>query len=75
MFYVGANIDNFILSLQDSAQKVFQWFCDKQVKENGDKCFLLLIKNDETLLEVGDSLMKNKSSGKLCALQLTTKSV
>ena len=54
---------------------MFQWFCDKQVKENGDKCFLLLIKNDETLLEVGDSLMKNKSSGKLCALQLTTKSV
>lgn len=71
MFYVGANIDNFILSLQGSAQKVFQWFCDKQVKESGDKCFLFLIK----LLEVGDSLMKNKSSGKLCALKLTTKSV
>ena len=35
-------------SLQDSAEKIFQWFSDSQMKENTDKCNQLLSKDNET---------------------------
>lgn len=50
------------MSLQDFAKKVFQWFPDNQMKRNTDKCHLLLSKNDNTQLEIGDSLIKNCNS-------------
>ena len=46
------SLDDVILSLQDSAKKVFQLFPDNQIKGNTHKYHLLFSKNDETQLEV-----------------------
>ena len=46
------------------------------MKGNTDKCHLLLSRNYETQLEIGDSLIRNSNSKKLLdVLTLTKKSV
>ena len=36
------SIDNVIMSLQESAKGIFQWFSDSQIKGNTDKCHLIM---------------------------------
>ena len=48
IYCAGNSIDDVILARPDSAQNVFQWFSDNQMKETR--------KNDKTQLEIGDSL-------------------
>ena len=36
------SIDEVISSLQESAEKSFQWFSHTQMKENTDKCYLIV---------------------------------
>lgn len=47
IYYADDSIDDVILSLQDSAKKVFQSFSDNQMKGNSDQNHLLLSNNDE----------------------------
>ena len=39
IYCAGISIDDIILSLQDSAKKVFQQFSDSQMKGNSDKFY------------------------------------
>ena len=44
--YDSANsVDDVISSLQESAEKLFQWFSDNQMKRNTDKCHLIISTN------------------------------
>ena len=38
----GYSIDEVISSLQESAEKLFQWFSHNQMKGNTDKCHLIV---------------------------------
>lgn len=67
--FTNDSIDEVILSLQDSAKKVFQY---NQTKRNTDKCQFLFSKNDETQLEAGDSLVK-KTTEKPLAVKIDNK--
>ena len=51
------SIDDVISSLQESAEKLFQWFSHNQMKGNTDKCYLI-VSTDEPI-KVGESLTKN----------------
>lgn len=65
IYCAGGSIDSGIMSLQDSAKKVFQSFFDNQMKGYTDNCHLLLKQNNETQLEVGDFLIETSSFEKL----------
>ena len=43
------------------------------MKGNTDKCHLLLSRNDETQLEIGDSLIRNSNSKKLLDVNIDKK--
>ena len=70
IYSTGDSIDDIIVSLQDSAKKVFQWF--NQVKGNTSK-YLLLSKCWRTQLETGGSLIKNSTSEKLLGDKIDNK--
>ena len=65
IYCAGGSIYSDIMSLQDSAKKVFQCFFDNQMKGYTDNYHLLLKQNNETQLEVGDSLIEISSFEKL----------
>ena len=51
----GRNVDDVINDLQLPAEKPFHWFSDNQMKENTDKCHLIMSTNNTPELKVGDS--------------------
>lgn len=42
LYNYAESIDNIIMSLQESAKIIFHWFWDDQIKENNDKCHLVM---------------------------------
>ena len=42
----GRYVDDVINDLQLSAEKLFHWFSDNQMKENTDKCHLIMSTNN-----------------------------
>ena len=49
----GDNIDEVILSLQESSKKLFKWFADNEMKTE-DKSHLIVSKNELTEIQIGD---------------------
>ena len=69
----GNSINEVISSLQESAKKLLQWFSHNQMKENTDKCHLI-VSTDETIeIPVGESLIKNGTCEKLLGLKIDNK--
>ena len=66
------SIDEVISSLQESAEKLFQWFSHNQVKGNTDKCHLIVSTDEPIEIRVGESLIKNSTSEKLLGVKLIT---
>ena len=54
------SIDEVISSLQESAEKSFQWFSHTQMKENTDKCYLIVSTNEPIDIRAGEYLIKNQ---------------
>ena len=67
------NIDDVILSLQESSKQLFKWFSDNQMKSNSDKCHLIVSKNDTTEIQIGDSVIKSSSTEKLLGVNIDCK--
>ena len=57
----GKSIDEVISSLQESAEKFFQWFSHNQLKGNTDKCHLIFSTDDPIEISVGVSLIKSST--------------
>ena len=45
IYQSGRNVDDVINDLQLSAEKLFRWFSDNQMKGNTDKCHLIMNTN------------------------------
>ena len=54
----GNNINEVISSLEESAEKLFQWFSHYQMKGNTDKCHLTVSTDEPIEIRVGESLIK-----------------
>ena len=67
------NIDDLITSLQDAAAKLFKWFSDNQMKENTDKCHLLLSKDESSEIHIGDSIIESSTCEKLLGIKIDSK--
>ena len=66
------SIDEVISSLQESAEKLFQWFSHNQMKGNTDKCHLINSIVEPIEIRVGESLIKNSTCEKLLGVKLIT---
>ena len=69
----GNSIDEVISSLQESAEKLFQWFSDNQMKGNTDKCHLIVSIDEPIEILVGESLIKNSTCEKLLGVKIDDK--
>ena len=54
----GNRINDVISSLQESSEKLFQWFSDNQMKANADKCHLIVSTDESLEIQIGESLAK-----------------
>ena len=69
----GNSTDDVILSLQESAEKLFQWFSHNQMKGNTDKCHLIVGTDEPIEIRVGMSLIKNSTCEKLLVVKIDSK--
>ena len=73
IYQSGRNVDDVINDLQLSAEKLFHWFSDNQMKVNTDKCHLIISTNNTPELKVGDSLIKTSTCEKLLGFKIDYK--
>ena len=69
----GNNIDEVISSLEESAEKLFQWFSHYQMKGNTDKCHLTVSTDEPIEIRVGESLIKSSTCEKLLGVKIDNK--
>ena len=69
----GNSIDEVVSSLQESAEKLFQWISHNQMKENTDKCHLIVSTDEPIEIRVGESLIKNNICEKLLGVKIDNK--
>ena len=65
--------DDVISSLEESAEKLFQWFSHNQMKGNTDKCHLTVSIDEPIEIRVGESLIKNSTCEKLLSIKIDSK--
>ena len=73
IYQSGRNVDDVINDQQLSAEKLFRWFSDNQMKGNTDKCHLIMSTNNTPELKVGDSLIKTSTCEKLLGVKIDYK--
>ena len=59
-----------IPSLQESAEKLFQWFSHNQMKGNTDKCHLIVSTDEPIEIRIGESLIKNSTCEQLLGIKI-----
>ena len=69
----GNSIDEVISSLQQSAEKLFQWFSHNQIKGNTDKCRLIVSTDEPIEVGVDEPLIKNSTCEKLLGVKIDNK--
>ena len=69
----GNSIDDVISFLQESAEKLFQWFSHNQMKGNTDKCNLIVSTDEPIEIRVGESLIKSSTCEKLLGIKIDNK--
>ena len=53
-FIVENNIDNVVASLEQVSDALFNWFKNNRLKNNVDKCHVLVSTNKSVGIEIGD---------------------
>ena len=53
-FIVENDIDNVIVSLEQVSDALFNWFKNNRLKDNVDKCQVLVSTNKPVGIEIGD---------------------
>ena len=66
----GKSIDEVILSLQVSAEKLFQWFSNDQMNRNTDKYHLIVSTDEPIEIRIGESLIKCSNCEKLLGVKI-----
>ena len=59
------NINEIILSLEKTTNKLFKWFSDNVMKSNADKCHLLVTTNNAINIKTGNIDINNSTCEKL----------
>ena len=73
IYNAGENIEEVILSLQESSKKLLKWFSDNQMKSNGDKCHLIVSTNGTAEIQIGEYLIKSSTNEKSLGANIDSK--
>ena len=66
-------IEEVMKLLEQGSTMFFKWFSDNQMKANISKCHLLVNKNDEVVINLGETEIKNSEYEKLLGIKVDTK--
>ena len=64
-FIIENNIDNVIASLEQVSDALFNWFNSNRLKNNVDKCHVLVSTNKPVGIKIGDFTIDNSECEKL----------
>ena len=69
--YATANdIDSLIASLEQTSKSLFTWFDNNLMKNNADKCHLLVSSNEKVTIKIGSHEIANTKREKLLGVHL-----
>ena len=72
--YISANnINEAILSLEKTTDTLFKWFSDNAMKNNADKCHLLVSTNNAINIKIGNIDLTNSTCEKLLGVKFDYK--
>ena len=71
--YTSSVEEEVIQKLENAAKMLFQWFSDKQIKANPDKCHFLCNRNSEVSFTIENQKIKNNKFKKLLGIKLNSK--
>ena len=69
----GTIFDNVIMSLQESAKRIFQWFSENQVQGSTNKCYLIMRTDKQLQILTGNSSIKRGSCEKFLGVKIDAK--
>ena len=65
--------EEVIKLLERDSKMLFKWFSDNQMKANIDRCYLVVNGNDEVVINLGETEIKNGEYGKLLGIKVDAK--
>ena len=69
-FIVKYNIENFIASLEQVSEDLFNWFKNNRLKRNADKCHVLVSTNKSIGVKIGNYTIDNSECEKLLEVKI-----
>ena len=72
-FFVGDDLNDVILKLQNASKTLFKWFNDNQMKANPDKCHFICSSNVKTSIMIENEQISNSSCEKLLVVFFESK--
>ena len=72
-FFVGDDLNDVILKLQNASKTLFKWFNDNQMKANPDKCHFICSSSVKTSIMIENKQIRNSSCEKLLGVFFDSK--
>ncbi|XP_057290348.1 uncharacterized protein LOC130613047 [Hydractinia symbiolongicarpus] len=72
-YVIGNDSKEVVTKLQNISEKVFTWFDNNAMKANDDKCHLLLSDNEILSTQIGNSVIKGSTHGRLLGVIIDNK--
>ena len=72
-YVTGYSIEDVINSLENDSIKLFNWFVENQIKENKDKCHLLISGNENITINVDGNIIEKRICEKLLGVNVDYK--
>ena len=72
-YVTGYSIEDVINSLENDSIKSFNWFVENQIKENKDKCHLLISGNENITINVDGNIIEKSICEKLLGVKVDYK--
>ena len=67
-FFMGDDLNDVILKLQNASKTLFKWFSDNQMKANPDMCHFIYSSSVTTSMMIENEEIRNNSYEKLLAV-------
>ena len=67
------NLEEVIQKLESTTNNLFEWFNNNHMKDNADKCHLLVTKDTDVTAKIGEFDVKNSREEKLLGVKIDSK--
>ena len=73
LYDTGNTTEDVISSLQESSEKICEWFSNNQMKGNSGKCHVIPSSNEPAKIQIGESLIESTNCEKLLGVKIDSK--